>query len=192
MECYHGIVSMNHDILGSLKYNNEDISFNNGKGYMEKDWGHSFPKAYIWMQSNHFSKSNISLKSSIAIIPWLRSSFIGHIAGVLIDDKLIEFTTYNSTKVNKCEISIDKVKIEMENNSYLLRILAHREKATTLAAPISGFMDGRIDESMKASIEVELFDKKKKIVLLKDIGKSAGIEVAGKYKMLIKLSLIHI
>ena len=59
MECYHGIVSMNHDILGSLKYNNEDISFNNGKGYMEKDWGHSFPKAYVWMQSNHFSKSKI-------------------------------------------------------------------------------------------------------------------------------------
>ena len=186
MECYHGIVSMNHDILGSLKYNNEDISFIKGKGYMEKDWGHSFPKAYIWMQSNHFSKSNISLKSSIAIIPWMRSSFIGHIAGVLIDDKLIEFTTYNSTKVNKCEISIDKVQIEMENNSYILRILAHREKATTLAAPISGFMDGRIDESMRASIEVELYDKKKKRVLLKDIGKSAGIEVAGKYEMLIK------
>ena len=82
----------------------------------------------------------------------------------VIDDKLIEFTTYNSTKVNKCEISIDKVQIEMENNSYLLRILAHREKATTLAAPISGFMDGRIDESMRASIEVELYVKKKKRV----------------------------
>ena len=63
MECYHGIVSMDHDILGSLKYNNEDISFKKGKGYMEKDWGHSFPKAYIWMQSNHFSKPDISLKS---------------------------------------------------------------------------------------------------------------------------------
>ena len=153
---------------------------------MEKDWGHSFPKAYIWMQSNHFSKTNISLKSSIAIIPWMRSSFIGHIAGVLINDKLIEFTTYNGTKVNKCEIHIDKVKIEMENSSYSLKILAHREKATTLAAPISGFMDGRIDESMRASIELELYDKKKKIVLLKDIGKSAGIEVAGEYEMLIK------
>ena len=47
MECYHGIISMNHDILGSLKYNDEDISFNKGKGYMEKDWGHSFPKLYL-------------------------------------------------------------------------------------------------------------------------------------------------
>jgi len=47
-------------------------------------------------------------------------------------------------------------------------------------------MDGRIDESMRASIEVELLDKKKNIVLLKDIGESAGIEVAGKYELLIK------
>tara|TARA_B100000965_G_C19592044_1_gene758411 strand:- start:1913 stop:2887 length:975 start_codon:yes stop_codon:yes gene_type:complete len=186
MECYHGIISMNHNILGSLKYNNANISFDKGKGYMEKDWGHSFPKAYIWMQSNHFSKPDISLKSSIAIIPWMKSSFIGHIAGILIDDKLIEFTTYNGTKVNKCRIFIDKVEIEMENSSHLLKIIAYREKSTTLAAPISGFMDGRIDESMKASIEVNLFDKKKKIVLLNDIGKSAGIEVAGKYEMLVK------
>jgi len=186
MECYHGIISMNHNILGSLKYNNANISFDKGKGYMEKDWGHSFPKAYIWMQSNHFSKPDISLKSSIAIIPWMKSSFIGHIAGILINDKLIEFTTYNGTKVNKCRIFIDKVEIEMENSSHLLKIIAYREKSTTLAAPISGFMDGRIDESMKASIEVNLFDKKKKIVLLNDIGKSAGIEVAGKYEMLVK------
>jgi hypothetical protein len=138
------------------------------------------------MQSNHFSKSNISLKSSIAIIPWMRSSFIGHIAGVLIGDKLIEFTTYNGTKVNKCEIFIDKVKIEMENRSYLLRILAHREKATTLAAPISGFMNGRIDESMNAKINVKLFNKKTKKYILEDIGYSAGIEVAGEYKLLVK------
>ena len=116
----------------------------------------------------------------------MKSSFIGHIAGILINDKLIEFTTYNGTKVNKCHIFIDKVEIEMENSSHLLKIIAYREKSTTLAAPISGFMDGRIDESMKASIEVNLFDKKKKIVLLNDIGKSAGIEVAGKYEMLVK------
>ena len=79
MECYHGILSMNHNISGVINHNGIDISFDGGKGYMEKDWGHSFPKAYIWMQSNHFSKPNISIKSSIAIIPWLKSSFIGHI-----------------------------------------------------------------------------------------------------------------
>ena len=186
MECYHGILSMNHSISGVINHNGIDISFDGGKGYMEKDWGHSFPKAYIWMQSNHFSKPNISIKSSIAIIPWLKSSFIGHIAGILIDNKLIEFTTYNGTKVNSCEISKKNVKIEMENKSYKLTINAHREKATTLAAPISGFMNGRIDESMNAKIDVKLFNKKNKKIILEDIGYSAGIEVAGEYKLLVK------
>ena len=186
MECYHGIISMNHDIEGSLFQNEKEICFDNGRGYIEKDWGHSFPKAYVWMQSNHFSKSGISFKSSIAIIPWLNSSFIGHIAGVLIDGKLIEFTTYNGTKLNSCDISQENVSIIMQNRLFKLKINAIREKATTLAAPISGFMDGRIDESMKAQIKVELIDKKSNKTILDDTGKSAGIEVAGDYKKLIK------
>ena len=186
MECYHGIISMNHDIEGSLFQNQKEICFDNGRGYIEKDWGHSFPEAYVWMQSNHFSKSGISFKSSIAIIPWLKSSFIGHIAGVLIDGKLIEFTTYNGTKLNICDISQENVSIIMQNRLFKLKINAIREKATTLAAPISGFMDGRIDESMKAQIKVELIDKKSNKTILDDTGKSAGIEVAGDYKKLIK------
>ena len=186
MECYHGIISMNHDIEGSLFQNQKEICFDNGRGYIEKDWGHSFPEAYVWMQSNHFSKSGISFKSSIAIIPWLKSSFIGHIAGVLIDGKLIEFTTYNGTKLNICDISQENVSIIMQNRLFKLKINAIREKATTLAAPISGFMDGRIDESMKAQIKVELIDKKSNKIILDDTGKSAGIEVAGDYKKLIK------
>jgi len=47
-------------------------------------------------------------------------------------------------------------------------------------------MDGRIDESMKAQIKVKLIDKKSNKIILNDTGKSAGIEVAGDYKKLIK------
>jgi hypothetical protein len=74
----------------------------------------------------------------------------------------------------------------MENKLYKLNINAYREKATTLAAPISGFMNGRIDESMNAKINVRLFNKKTKKNIFEDIGYSAGIEVAGDYKLLIK------
>jgi hypothetical protein len=47
-------------------------------------------------------------------------------------------------------------------------------------------MNGRIDESMNAKINVRLFNKKTKKNILEDIGYSAGIEVAGDYKLLIK------
>ena len=186
MECYHGILSMDHDLEGELMLNDKSILFSKGRGYTEKDWGHSFPEAYIWMQSNHFSQPGISIKASMAIIPWLNSSFIGHIAGVLFQGKLYEFTTYNGTHVKRCDVMEDKVEIVMENKKYRLSLRVKRNKVTELAAPIAGFMDARIEESMKAEIRVELLEKKSKTILLSDTGFSAGIEVAGKYERLLK------
>lgn len=186
MECYHGILSMDHSIKGNLVHQDKVISFEQGRGYMEKDWGHSFPEGYVWMQSNHFSKTGISIKASIAKIPWIGSSFIGYIAGVLIDGKLIQFTTYNKTQLKQCSVSKKEVVIEMENSSHKLWIRAEREKATPLAAPIAGFMDARIEESMNAKIHLKLIQKKTGEILLEDTGTSAGIEVAGNYAVLLK------
>ena len=44
MECYHGIVSMDHTVNGLIEINNEKIDFSEGRGYIEKDWGRSFPQ----------------------------------------------------------------------------------------------------------------------------------------------------
>lgn len=180
MECYHGILSMDHKIEGKLKIYDEEVSFNGGRGYMEKDWGQSFPSAYFWMQSNHFSKPGVSLKVSVAKIPWMRSSFVGFIAGFWWEGKLIQFTTYNSSHLRKSYADADKVEVTMENPAYRLEIFAHRKAATELASPIHGFMDGRISESMTSEIEVKLFDKKTQNLVFEDTGRNAGLEVAGK------------
>jgi len=185
MECYHGILSMDHRIEGQVKIHDETIDFTGGRGYMEKDWGHSFPSAYIWMQSNHFSQSGISLKASVAKIPWMGTSFIGFIAGLWLQDHLIEFTTYNFTKLRKSIADKKKVKLVMENSKYRLEILAHRDVSTKLASPIGGFMDGRVEESMTSKLEIQLFDKKKKQEIFEDMGRNAGLEVAGKVEDII-------
>ncbi|MGA3086696.1 MAG: tocopherol cyclase family protein [Thermodesulfobacteriota bacterium] len=185
MECYHGILSMDHTIQGQLTIHHETIDFSNGRGYMEKDWGHSFPSGYIWIQTNHFSQPDISLKVSVAKIPWLGSFFVGFIAGVWLFDRLIEFTTYNFTRLHKSFVDQEKVELVMENEKHRLEIVARRKAATKLASPISGFMDGRIEESMTAKIEVQLFDKKSKTILLQDTGRNAGLEVAGKVEEII-------
>jgi hypothetical protein len=179
MECYHGILSMDHQIEGVLEIDGQVVDFNNGRGYMEKDWGHSFPSAYIWMQSNHFAEKGISLKASVAKIPWLTSSFVGFIAGLWLQDRLIQFTTYNFTKLRKSFANQERVDLVMENGKHRLEILAHRDQATELASPIAGFMDGRISESMTSKIEVQVWDKKAGKVLFEGIGENAGLEVAG-------------
>ena len=185
MECYHGILSMDHTIEGSLKIDNEQIDFSGGRGYMEKDWGHSFPSAYFWMQSNHFSKKGISFKASVANIPWLGSSFVGFIAGLYYDNKIIQFTTYNFTKLKKSFADEEKVIIQLKNSRHTLDVYAHRNEATELASPIGGFMDGKISESMTSKLDISLKDSKTGKILFADTGHHAGLEVAGKIEEII-------
>jgi len=185
MECYHGILSMDHAIDGQLTIHNEIIDFTGGKGYMEKDWGHSFPSAYIWMQTNHFSQPNVSLKASVAKIPWLKSSFVGFIAGLWLNNELIEFTTYNASQLKKSFVDTHNVELILENSKYRLEIKAIRHETTELASPILGFMDGRINESMTSKINVLLFNKKTHKIVFQDTGRNAGLEVAGKINEII-------
>lgn len=179
MECYHGIVSMDHMIDGSLTIESQKISFKHGRGYIEKDWGRSFPSAYFWMQSNHFSTPGISVKASVAKIPWLGSSFTGFICGVWLQNRLIRFTTYNRTELLRSFADKEKVELVMQNKKYKISITASRDHATALASPILGHMEGRIEESMRAALNVQLTDIKTKEVIFEDTGKNAGLEVAG-------------
>ncbi len=185
MECYHGIVSMDHSINGQLEVDGEILDFENGRGYTEKDWGQSFPSAYIWLQSNHFSQPGFSIKVSVAKIPFLGNWFVGFIAGIWLGDRLIRFTTYNQSVLRKSVIDTEKVELVMENKNYRLEILVKRELATALASPILGIMDGRIEESMNARIEVNLTDRKTGKSIFCDVGRNAGLEVAGKIEEII-------
>jgi len=185
MECYHGIVSMDHEITGRIEVDGDVLDFDNGRGYIEKDWGQSFPSAYIWIQTNHFSQPGISLKVSVAKIPYLGYSFVGFIAGLWLGDRLIQFTTYNRSILRKTVIDSEKVEVVMENKKFRLEILARREAATALASPILGMMDGRIEESMNARIEVNLIDRKSGKTIFNDVGRNAGLEVAGKIEEII-------
>ncbi|MBI9098903.1 MAG: hypothetical protein JEY91_10530, partial [Spirochaetaceae bacterium] len=94
MECYHGVVSSGHKLDGDLFYNNETLNFHDGSGYMEKDWGTSFPSSYIWMQSNSFKEEDHSFMLSVARIPWFGSSFRGFLGFLDLGSKIITFSTY--------------------------------------------------------------------------------------------------
>ena len=49
MECYHGIVNIRHRIEGTLVIGGEAVDLTGGEGYIEKDWGRSFPSSWVWL-----------------------------------------------------------------------------------------------------------------------------------------------
>ncbi|MBM3420117.1 MAG: hypothetical protein FJY11_03175 [Bacteroidetes bacterium] len=80
MECNHGVVSIDHRIEGSVSVNGTVTDFSGGRGYIEKDWGTSFPESWIWLQCNNFEVPGVSLMVSVAKIPWRGRFFMGLIA----------------------------------------------------------------------------------------------------------------
>lgn len=181
MECYHGIISLNHRITGELQLNDRLLNFNNGRGYLEKDWGRSFPQAYIWMQGNHFDQPGISLALSIARIPWLRGSFRGFIIGFLYNGKLFRFTTYNGAKLKKVKVKSGEVEVEVVHRRHGLRITARGGQEGILHGPYENTMVGRVVESLDATLTVSFFEIKEHGEELLYSGKSeiAGLEMNG-------------
>ena len=181
MECYHGIVSMDHVLHGSLHYNKENITLTGGRGYIEKDWGKAMPKAWIWMQSNQFTQKGVSLSASIATIPWMGFSFKGFIVALLLDDGLHRFATYNGSKITKLKVDASKVQIVLSNTKERLYINAERVEGSNLQAPTVRQMDRRIMETLSAKIHVMLYRRNKGNweKVFDDQGMFGGLEVVG-------------
>lgn len=180
MECYHGIVSMTHSLSGFININDDVVSFNNGKGYIEKDWGKSFPRKYVWLQSNHFSDDSASFLFSYALIPFGIFNFNGLIINLLIDKKEYRFATYNNAKILYEEIKKGYVKYEIKKSSYRLTVEAFSDKEIDLPSPRNGAMIESIKEGLSGKIKVTLF--KKNIKIFEDTGYNAGIEIMKPYK----------
>ncbi len=177
MECYHGVISMDHGIRGNLKINGKNIAFEGGRGYIEKDWGKSFPQGWIWAQTNHFSSKKNSLMLSIAKIPFKKRTFTGFICGLMVNEKFYRFATYTRAKIKNIEISGNKANVSLESKKYLLEIKTINSKSATLASPEMGVMAGRINESIDAVIEVELYDKRKDKTIFQDVSNIGALEI---------------
>ena len=177
MECYHGVCSLDHSVDGELVIDGQAISFDRGRGYVEKDWGRSFPSSLVWAQSNHFQHPHASVSVSVAKIPWMGRSFIGFIAGVLVDGELYRFTTYTGAKLTAFESRYDGAKMTYEDNDYRLDVELEGAVAAPLKAPHHGRMVARAYESLNAEMLVKLTRKRDGVVLLDDCGLHAGCEV---------------
>jgi tocopherol cyclase len=159
MECYHGVVSMDHTIQGKLSLDGREVDFSGGRGYIEKDWGKQFPSAWIWGQSNHFEQPGVSLMVSVAVIPWVGRSFGGFIIGFLHDGVIHRFATYNGGKIEQLSIEDDAVNLVVRNRTRRLSIRALRVRGGLLQAPTMVEMDRRIIETLDAQMQVRFEDR---------------------------------
>lgn len=157
MECNHGVISLYHNVNGILNINNQEILIENGKGYIEKDWGTSFPKTYMWIHSNDFDKEKISVMVSIADIPFLGTEFKGCIAVVYYKGKEYRLATYNGVKILK----YNENGLVIKKGKYKLEIDIKENNPQELLAPSNGTMSRIICENIAGVAKFKFYEDKK-------------------------------
>ncbi|HUV03036.1 MAG TPA: tocopherol cyclase family protein [Desulfobacteria bacterium] len=180
MQCKHGIVSMNHTLQGTLEIDGEQIAFDKGKGYIEKDWGHSFPSSYIWMQSNHFTDEGISFMLALARIPWLHTNFSGFAGLLWYNGRFHKFATYTGAQITHFEKQEQNlVRITLEDRHFKSDIEAIQGSVWKLKSPHEGTMTHSTFESLTSTINLKVYEKTSggKRLLFEDHGRNAGLEI---------------
>lgn len=153
MQCVHGIVSMGHQVDGVVTLNGKTALYTGGRGYIESDRGRSFPRRYLWAQSNWRGRQSVALMLAVAHIPMPVGSFTGCICQIQWAGKPLRLATYQGARVERW--SEDGALIRQGELALAVDVLARREQP--LRAPSGGTMSRTIHESLFATLRCRLW-----------------------------------
>jgi len=129
----------------------------------------------------------------VAIIPWIRRSFPGFIAGLWHGGVLYRFATYTGASIEQLEITDQQVSLVVRNKRHRLEMVATRAEGGLLHAPTTVDMGRRIAETLTATVEVRLTEVSRKghpggRLLFQGAGRHAGMEAAGNLERLTEMA----
>ena len=181
METYHGVLSMDHALTGSLTIDGAVTAFDGGRGYVEKNWGRSFRAPQSGRSRNSFSRPGASLMLSVAKSRDT-GAFVGNIEGLLVDGRLHRFATYTGARLTRLEIGANEAVVVLADAREELEIHLRGCAALTLKAPVLGSMEGRDAESLGGGVDVVLRSRARAAapgrgVIFEGTGTMAGVEI---------------
>lgn len=171
LECKHDIISMGHQVKGNFIVNGKELLLSKEKGYIESDYGTSFPSKYIWIQCNDF-KYHISLSFACATIPIFNKTINGFLCSLIIGDKEYRFATYNKAKL----LEFDDNHFVIQKGKLYLGIYFKNNNPTKLIAPQKGEMNRIVYETIDGEVNLNIIFNNQKILSV--LGKHAGIEIS--------------
>lgn len=177
MECYHGVISLHHTLDGQLAWNGRTVSLSGGAGYIEKDFGRSFPKSWFWYQCGGFSRPGDCVMLALARIPFAGAHFLGILSVSRIGGEEIRLATYYGARLVRLLQTGGRAVAEIAQGRTALRVEIAFREGKMLKAPVLGNMCRTISEVPSCSSRVTLWRGGR--VFFRDIGRTAGFEQVG-------------
>lgn len=176
MQCNHGLGSFLHYWSGEITVGPNNYTLKRAQGYVEKDWGKSFPRSWIWTQCNTFDcQDEVSVFASVAHIPWKSTHFIGFLGAIWHAGEIDIFSTYTGT-IRHTTLNDDNVVIRLSKKDKILDLTITKAPGADLISPLSGEMRGKVNESIQAKMYMKYQSDSK---CIEANGSYAGLEVAG-------------
>lgn len=173
MQCNHGVLSLRHKVKGFVDYCGKKTEFKDADGYIEKDWGESFPESWIWMQC---CDKDTAFMCSVAKIPYGPLRFTGLIAVLLIGGEQYRFATYNGAKITSIDITDNNASVEVKRGDIKLCAEADFGGFADLKAPSKTGMNRSVSESITGNISLTLY--KRHTIEHLGVFKNAGLEMS--------------
>lgn len=179
MECRHGVCSLGHRLAGQLELDGRMVDFTGGRGYIEKDWGRSFPRHWLWTQCEHFEREEACVSASVATVPWLGLGFPGFLVALRRGDALYRFATYTGARLERLERLPRGVRLQLANRRHRLVIETSGGHPIDVHVPSEADMKGVVTEHLDASMQYKLLLRSDDTVLAEDRGRQAAWELQG-------------
>jgi len=164
-ECNHSIISMYHSVNGQLQIGEHSWVISEADGYIEKDWGTSFPREYVWAHANGWDSS--ALVFSYATVPVLGRFAKGFFLVLHHEGEEYRFSSIEGARMLNFEATTDSFIATVKKGKYTVTLTARQSNPVALASPEKGEMSQRIKESLDGTIEIIMMVKGDEAVNLK-------------------------
>lgn len=174
LPCFHEVLSLFHSLRGLITVNGELWDFSGGLGYLEKDWGHSFPDSYLWLQCGwqDDAAGRASVMLAVAGLGTKKHPLTACSSLILCAGKQYRLSTYQGAQLLRC----GGRRIALRQGPWLLQVILPQEEhgqegSALLLAPREGTMKRTIREYSRCPMRCQLYRGGQRIL---DVEKEGG------------------
>ena len=141
--CYHCVMIKNSSVKGVIIYNEKVYPLSSAFGYLEKNWGHSFPKKYLWLHAKDPTNPSNQLLFSQADILWSNRLYKKHFGFLEVNGMSTDF---RKIKRNKIIVHLSSTGICITLDDFIIEVEIPSKFKTPILfeSPSKGMMNDRI------------------------------------------------
>ncbi|MGM0478329.1 MAG: tocopherol cyclase family protein [Bacteroidota bacterium] len=159
VECKHDIIASHLHATGECRIAHQKIHFHRGDGYIDKNWGTSFPSSYYWGHAHAFSASNLSIQFAKGKPKWGVIQPEVHVGFIRLENSITTFSSHNGGKLELFNEKENQTKIILKNRKWKVELVISNAASTSLYAPHKGQLSQSISESIGGYSEVTIYRK---------------------------------